>query len=378
MLKIPKSTLISIGQEAEARRPEIESALNLPEDLVGRLVDSGILRLWVAERDGGLQSDLKALTQAVQTLAYYEGSISWVGMVTGTGSLISGYLDDLTGPKIFGDPKAMIGGWAAPAGQARQVEGGLIINGRWGWGSGTTHCTTVTGGVMIMPSEPDAKPQAGLALFDPKDVLWHDNWRVNGLHGTASGDYEVKELFIPDDRWIRFPVTQPSIDAPLYRLSFFGALAAGVASVGLGLAERALDEIKQLGLTKKPAMARKTLSEKEIVRYQLAETESRYLAAAAFLHKSIDQNWAEAEQGVPSIQAKSKLRMAATHAVKESAAVVDWAYKIGGGSTIWNGTKLQELQRDMSVVTQHGLIAPSNFELLGKASFGLPLNQWIL
>lgn len=371
-------SLIAIGKDAEARRPEIEQLLNLPDDLVDRLKGSGVLRLWVSKRDGGLESHLKTLTQAVQTLAYYEGSTGWVAMVTGTGSLISGYLDDEVGSEIFGRPNAMSGGWAAPAGRAKKVDGGLLVSGRWGWGSGTTHCTTVAGGVMITPSQPDGKPSAGLALFDPKDVTWHDNWQVNGLHGTASGDYEVSELFVPDGHWIPFPVTKPVVDSPLYRVSFFGALAAGVASTGLGLAQRALDEIKQLGLTKKPAMARKTLSEKEIVRYQLAEIESRFLAAEAFLNQAIERNWTEAQQGVPSVEAKGRLRMAATHAVKESAAVVDWAYKIGGGSTIWDGVKLQELHRDMSVVTQHGLIAPSNFELLGKVSFGLPVNEWIL
>lgn len=70
--------------------------------------------------------------------------------------------------------------------------------------------------------------------------------------------------------------------------------------------------------------------------------------------------------------------MAATHAVKESVELVDWAYSTGGGSTIWDGVKLQELKRDMSVVTQHGLIKTSNFELLGKVSFGLPVNEWLL
>ena len=370
--------LTAIGKDAEARRPEIEQLQNLPSDLVDRLKESGLLRLWISERDGGLESDLKSLTQAVQTLAYYEGSTSWVAMVTGTGSLISGYLESEAGLKIFGRPDAMSGGWAAPAGRAKKVDGGLIVSGRWGWGSGTTHCTTVAGGIMLAPSTPDGKPSAGLALFDPKDVTWHDNWQVNGLHGTASGDYEVTDLFVPDGHWIPFPVTKPVVDRPLYRVSFFGALAAGVASTGLGLAQRALDEIKQLGLTKKPAMARKTLSEKEIVRYQLAEIESRFLAAEAFLNRAIDLNWEEAQHGFPSASTKAQLRMAATHAVKEAAAVVDWAYKIGGGSTIWNGVKLQELQRDMNVVTQHGLIAPSNFELLGKVQFNLPVNEWIL
>ncbi|MEM7118338.1 MAG: acyl-CoA dehydrogenase family protein [Chloroflexota bacterium] len=368
--------LVELGQEAEQRRAEIEAARVLPDDLVQKLKETAVLKLWVAQKYGGQQAPVSALTNAVQTLAYYEGSLAWVAMVTGTGALISGYLDEANGEAIFGRWDAMTGGWAAPAGKAKRVEGGLRVTGRWGWGSGTTHCTTVAGGVMILAE--GEKPRPALACFESEDVVWHDNWHVNGLQGTASGDYEVVDCFVPDGRWLPFPLQKAAVDSPLYRVSFYGALAAGVASVALGLAQRALDEVRQLGLTKKPAMARRTLSEKPIVQYQLAEATARYEAANAFLAAAIAENWTAAQQTIPLAETKNRLRMAATHAVTEAAQVVDWAYKTGGGSTIWNGVKLQELQRDMQIVTQHGLIAPSNYEMVGRVAFGLPFNEWLL
>lgn len=369
--------LIALGKKAEARKTEIEDRGVLPGDIARALKATGILRLWVAKAYGGREADVLALVNAIQTLSYYNGSVAWVASVTGTGSLTSGYLKPSFAQEAFGASDAMLGGFAAPVGRAERVAGGLMVNGRWGWGSGTSHCSTVIGGIMIQGAEGE-RPMPAVALFYPKDVQWYDTWEVNGLKGTGSGDYELKNVYVPDGRWIYFPVQRSVVDAPLYRVSFYGALAAGVAAVGLGLAKRAIDEIKRLGLTKKPVMAQKTLSEKAVIQFQLAATEAKYQAAKAFLEKATTENYEAAKSGIPDIHTKNLLRMAATHVVTASAEVVDWCYKIGGGSTIWNSVKLQELQRDMLVVTQHGLVAPSNNEMIGKVAFGLRFNPWLL
>ena len=75
---------------------------------------------------------------------------------------------------------------------------------------------------------------------------------------------------------------------------------------------------------------------------------------------------------------KSKLRLAASYAVQESVEVVETAYKIGGGSSIWDGVKLQELLRDIHVVSQHGMVSDNNIEIAGRVEFGLDVNEWLL
>lgn len=372
-----QTKLIEVGKKAEARRIEIEQERVLPKDLAAALKATGVLRIWVAEAYGGLEGNVLDLVNAIQTLAYYNGSLAWVASVTGTGSLTSGYLQAENAQEAFGQADAMLGGFAAPVGRAKKVEGGLIVNGRWGWGSGTSHCSTIIGGIMILGKK-EERPIPAVALFYPKDVTWYDTWQVNGLKGTASGDYELKDVFVPDGRWMHFPVQKSVVDSPLYRVSFYGALSAGVSAVGLGLAKRALDEIKQLGVTKKPVMARKTLSEKAVIQFQLAEMEAKFQAAKAFLEKACIDNFEAAKSGIPDIHTKNLLRMAATHVVTTSSEVVNWAYKTGGGSTIWDSVKLQELQRDMAVITQHGLVATSNNEMIGKVAFGQAFNPWML
>lgn len=226
--------------------------------------------------------------------------------------------------------------------------------------------------------EGDGKPSSALAYFDPKDVSFIDNWQVLGLQGSNSIDYEVKDLFVPDGHMIAFPVQSPVIDDTLYRFSFLGALAAGVASVAVGLAQRAIDEITTLSKTKKPSGATRTLADRPLIHDKIARLMAQHRSAKLFLRDAIERNWREAESNTKQTSTKSELRLAASYAVSESAKVVEEAYRMGGGSTVWDGVKLQELLRDVNMVTQHGLVSPNMFEIAGRVSFDLPVNKWLL
>ncbi len=96
------------------------------------------------------------------------------------------------------------------------------------------------------------------------------------------------------------------------------------------------------------------------------------------LEEKVRKNWAEAEEGNITAKTKSELRLASTYAVEACTAIVGQAYKIGGGSSIWDGVKLQELLKDIHVVSQHGMVGPSNFEVAGRVAFDLKVNEWLL
>ena len=79
-----------------------------------------------------------------------------------------------------------------------------------------------------------------------------------------------------------------------------------------------------------------------------------------------------AEQNNLKTDSKRLLRLAATHATQASAQTVDACYRVGGGSTIWQGHPLQRVFQDMHVATQHGAVAAATLEVLGRMAFGLP------
>jgi len=378
-MKLPQALsdqLHEIGIEAEKNAQITARNRCLSTELVNSLKETGAFKLWVAKNYGGHQGHVIELMEAVQLLSYYNGALGWVMGVTGTAGLVSGYLKPKHAESIFGSKNALTGGWAAPAGRARPVEGGIIVSGKWSWGSGISHCTHIIGGVLI--SNTDGSKRSAVAYFNPAEVVFEDNWNVLGLEGSNSINYSVTELFVPDSHWIYFPVMKSVIDDPLYRFSFLGALASGVASVGLGLANRAIVEIIELSKTKIPNGAKKTLADRPITHYKVAQMKARYLSSKAYLESAVMENWEEAESGRIHKETKSKLRLAASYAVQESLGVVQTAYSMGGGSSIWNGVKLQELLRDMHVVSQHGMVAEHNIEIAGRIAFDLEVNDWLL
>ena len=80
-----RSRKIDLAQ-ANARSAEIEAKRCLPDDIAQAIIDSGVLRLWIAKAYGGYQASISALLDATETLAYYDGSTGWMAMVTGTAS----------------------------------------------------------------------------------------------------------------------------------------------------------------------------------------------------------------------------------------------------------------------------------------------------
>ena len=375
--------LHEIGKDADSRTAEIEDLRRLPDDIAQSLKDSGVLRLWTAKEYGGHEAHINAMLDATETLSYYDGSTGWVAMVTGTASLTSGFMQPEAGQRIFGDAGSMVGGLVAPMGMAQQVDGGLRVSGKWFWGSGTPFCTTIIGLARVVdaeskPSKLDNGVKLPLLFFKPEDVTLHDTWHVSGLKGTASGEYTVQDVFVPDGDWVAFPPVTPVLDRTLYRFPYTGALAAGVASAALGMARRALDEILVLGPNKTPQWTRDKLSERPVVQTQIAQAEANYRAARAFLRETVAQVWEEVEAGEASLESRRLLRMAATHATEQAAKTVDTAYHLGAGSSIWSSVPLQRLFRDVHVATQHAIVSPNLYELFGRMALDLPTNTAML
>ncbi|MFK7907149.1 MAG: acyl-CoA dehydrogenase family protein [Chitinophagales bacterium] len=360
---MPINPIISLAQEAENRKAEIESLRNIPKDLIQKVKDLGLVKKWAAKEYGGEQASVSEVTQMLQSIAYHNASLAWVIGVTGCSSLFSGFLPPSMATLLFGDSQAMVGGFAAPAGMARKVEGGLEVSGRWSWGSGITHCSHIVGGVGLMEGE--KMVGTALVFFEAGEIEMHDNWRVLGLKGTHSIDYSAKKAFIPNKRWSRFPLAQATIDAPLYRFSFLGALSLAVASVGLGLAKRALEEINTLAQVKSPFGTGKKLAQKEAIQVAFGKLQGTYWAAMALFQNTIAEAELEAKQGLCSIDSKAKIRLAACHSLQLAEEVVSGAYRLAGGSAIWENHKLEELMRDIQVVAQHGMVSAGNYRTAG-------------
>lgn len=372
-----------VGTRAAARAAEIEAARRLPDDLAADLVATGLFRGWVPAAYGGDELDVMAVFDAIEELAYHDGSLGWSGMIGNTTSLMSARLPAEWAEKIYRDPATVTCGYAMPVGRARAVEGGLVVTGHWQWGSFSHHSTWIGGGCLVVDADGSPAPRAdGLVapfvFFSPDQVELLDTWRVAGLKGTGSTDYRVEEAFVPEGRWAQM-FDAPVVDGALYRFPLLGALALGVAAVALGLARRANDEFLELAGSKRPAQSNRTLAERPVVQAQVARAEAARRSARAFVADVVGEAWAAAAAGHDLTgEHRRSLRLAATHATEQAATAVDLMYTAGGGSSIHEASPLQRVFRDVHVATQHGMVSERMHETTGRMALGLPVDVGLL
>jgi indole-3-acetate monooxygenase len=367
----------TLAPDIRAQSERIERDRRLPLDLVRAIARTGVFRSCVPRSLGGEEVEPATLVAALEELSRADGSTGWCAMIGATSGLVSAYLPESEARAIYGaSPDVISGGVFAPTASAVLRQGHYRVNGRWRFASGCEHCDWLMGGCMV---QGDGPPQARMVLFPASDAEIIDTWTVSGLRGTGSHDIAVRNLLVPATRSASLTHDRPVATGPLYAFPLFGLLAIGIASVALGIARRALDEIVALAGAKTPTAGRRTLSERSTIQAHVAEAEAAVGAARAFLHEVVGLGWDAARtRGAIDVPLRARLRLAATHATAASARAVDAAYTAGGGTSVYAESPLQRAFRDVHVVTQHMMVAPATWELTGRVLLGLETDTTML
>jgi len=375
---VPEVREADVLRIAATRASATEQLGHLHPEVIDALVQAGMFRRWVSAEVGEGASVTDVLG-TIERISQADGATGWCVMIANTTALISHRLPAEWATTIFGDPAACSGGFGMPAGAARVVDGGLVVTGRWAWGSGTDHCTWVGGGVRVVDENGESTKtldgaRTPFVFFEPGDVELLDTWHVAGLKGTASTDYSVDAVFVPEGRWAQLIGVDPRVDDALGRFPFFGALASGVAAVMIGLAQRAIDELVLLG-AKRSMGSKKTLAERAPVQADLSLARANVAQARSYLYGTTDRVWEDGNHGRDvGDDVRAELRLAATSASRRCLEAVSLCYHAAGGAAVYETSPLQRVFRDAHVAQSHGMVAPRTMEPLGRFAFGLETN----
>jgi alkylation response protein AidB-like acyl-CoA dehydrogenase len=347
--------------------------------LVAEIAGAGLFRMLVPRELGGLETDPATMIDALEELACADGSTAWTVMIGATTGVVAAYLPEETAREVFGgDRDVVVGGVFHPRGRAALVDGGYRVSGRWPLASGCQHCGWLVGGCVLLEGgtprlRDDGIPEARMMLFPAAEARILDTWRAAGMRGTGSHDIEVEDVFVPRERSVWFSTDAPRRGGALYAFPVFGLLALGIAAVALGIARGALADLKAIAATKVATGSRRTLAERAATQADVARAEATLGAARALVETSVRRVWDTARRGqAVTLEQRARLRLAATHAVRAAADVVDAMYDAGGVTSIYDTSPLQRRFRDVHVATQHVLVAPPTFELAGRVLLGLP------
>lgn len=206
-----------------------------------------------------------------------------------------------------------------------------------------------------------------------------DTWHVSGLRGTGSHDLVPAETFVPGDQAMDI-FGDASLAGPLFQLPLLGKFALYVAAVGVGIAGGALEEVQALATGgKRPAFAVERIAENPLFQHRLGEADANLRAARSLLYAESDAAWAAAVQGRPlSPVERAQMRATGAHVAGLAAAVVDTAYHLGGGTSVYNTCPLQRRLRDIHTLTQHAGVAPSSYAAVGAGLAGEDLSTMLI
>ncbi len=362
--------------QLKARAGEIEAARQLPADLARAFAEAGFYRLCVPREAGGLEIDPLTLSHVIEAVAVGDASAGWCVMIGSTTGLCAAYLPVDDAGAIFGQPHSIVAGVFAPRGRADDMGDHYLVRGRWQWGSGSPNAQYIMGGAVIhRDGQPvlmeNGAPVSRMMIARKEDVKLHDNWQVSGLCGTGSQDFSFEGLRINKKMSVDLVSDRP-LRRPLYAFPVFGLLAAGVASVMLGIGRRAIDELVGLAREKTPEGHRRPLAQRSRTQEDVAAAEASLGAARAFLDQAIiAAHEAAKRDGKISIALRAQLRMAASHAARIAINVVDAMHLLAGGSAVYANSPFQRLLRDVHVASQHMMVAPPTFELAGRVILGV-------
>src|ERR1700686_940996 len=127
----------------------IDSDRRLPEELVVRLRDAGLLRAGAPVEVGGLELAPRVALRCAEEVARGDASAGWCVSIAITSSLLAAYLPASSRDELFGDGRGVAAGVWAPRGKARPVDGGVVVSGRWSFCSGITHAELMFAGCFV-------------------------------------------------------------------------------------------------------------------------------------------------------------------------------------------------------------------------------------
>ncbi len=383
LLAIASRMAVKLAGESGA----IEENRFLPQEIATEMADAGLYRMLTPAIYGGYEVDVHTFIEVIELLSRSNASAGWCAFISCTSATIGAYLPAEEARQVFANPGVKCAGVFAPRGRAVRVTrdgiDGFLVNGRWPWGSGSRNADYITGGCLVMDAEGkpettgNGTPNVRSMLFGADQIDIFDTWHTMGLCGTGSNDYSVKDLFVPVTRSAAL-LTDTPLATPLYKFPIFGLLGVGIASVALGIARSAMDEVMALANQKTPQGSAKLLAERASTQEHAARSEARWQAARAFLLNAVDEAWDAAMKSEISLQQRWNIRLATTYAVEEAAEIVSRMHRIAGGSAIFDTSPLQRCLRDVHVATQHMMVSESTYELVGRLLLGMPTNTSML
>jgi alkylation response protein AidB-like acyl-CoA dehydrogenase len=364
-----------------ASADEIDAARELPRPLFNALADAGMFHLAVPRAIGGSEIDFPTYVQVIEEIGKADASTGWAVNQGATFATMAARMAQDVARAIWIDtPRSVVANSPGATAQAIVVPGGYRVTGRQGFSTGCRHASWIAAHAQIIENGElrmqDGKAEARYLLVPVAQAELLDTWHTRGMRGTGTHHFEVKDVFVPAERTVLTKGAPLVSDGARYKIPFTLSFAAGDAAVALGLARSCLNAFFELAGSKTPRYVQGLLREQPITQLTVGQAEAALRSGRAFLMEAVCEVWDEATStGAVSLERRAVLRVAATHAIRPAAQLIESIYSACGATAAFDGNLIQRHFQDIHVITQHVQGRLAHYELVGQHWLGLPVEE---
>lgn len=352
----------------QAALAERDAALSAA--VVGPMLRHGLLRLWIPRRHGGFEMDLPSTLQLHQAAARIDGSFGWAVMIGAGGGLFAAFLEETAAGRLFGPQPAVVAGSGTADGRAERVPGGYRVQGQWRYASGAPWATLFTANCIVTrdgEAEIDARgnPLVRAMAFAADEVQVLPTWDPVGMRGTASHDFRVDGVFVPEAHSFSLDVP-PREPGPLYRLPFEVLTELPLFAVALGIMRHVLDAFAALTAGGAVAAGAATRAGDPLVQAAHARAHATWQLARAGLEAAARQAWScvTSGQALPP-QQRADITATSVHGVASLRTAADELAALCGMSAIRRTGELGRALRDLQALAAHFSVSPRRLAAAG-------------
>lgn len=345
----------------------------VPAENIEALKDAGFFLALQPRAWGGFELDPQDFFAMQMSIAESCMSTAWASGIVSVHAFQLALMDERAQRDVWGeDIHTRVSSSYAPMGKVEAVEGGFKFSGRWGWSSGCDHCTWVLlGGIL-----PDGTYRT--FLVPNSDYRIEDTWHSMGLRGTGSNDIVVEDAFVPDYRTHKqsdgFNGTNPGVtedSAALYHLPWAQLFIRVVSTPAIGAARDALALYTELVKTKASGDMTKLAGDTS-TQARIAEARNTIEEMTAVMNANFDRMLVAVRSGTPiPLEDRVLYRYQASLVIEKSIEVVDSLFSSAGGSSVFEGSAIQQRFLDIHTARAHVANNPTTFERnLGAVELG--------
>jgi alkylation response protein AidB-like acyl-CoA dehydrogenase len=363
-----------------------EQNRRLHEETVEAMAEAGIFRMRVPARYGGYECDTRTLVEVASQLARGDGAAAWTASVWWIPTWMAGLFPDSVQDEVFATPDVRVCGTLSPSGSAQPVDGGIVVNGRWGFISGAWHSHWQE--IIAMSPTEDGGMQPVMALVPMSELEIVDDWYTTALQGSGSVTTVAADVFVPAERVLPLGAvlqgqhaSQANAGSAMYRPPLLPTASASSVGTMLGLA-RAATEAFSARLPGRKITYTTYDSQAEAPVTHLRVAEATFIADEAEFHAFRLTSLVDTKAGTGepwSLSERALARAELGRVCDLSQRACDILAAASGGSSIYAVEGIQRIARDARAINLHALMNPTtNYELYGRILCGQEPNTFYL